>query len=128
MTQMMKLSAEDGHTFDAAIAGDPSSAHGGVVVLQEIFGLNAHIQSLPKRFADAGYYAVAPALFDRAERGVELGYDAEGRERGIALKNAVDNDAIFDVTAAISAAASAGPVTIVGFCWGGRWPGAPRPA
>ena len=119
MTQMMKLSAEDGHTLDAAVAGDPSTAPGGVVVLQEIFGLNAHIRSLPERFAEAGYYAVAPALFDRAERGVELGYDAEGRERGIALKNAVDDDAIFDVTAAISAAAAAGTVTVVGFCWGG---------
>ena len=77
MTQMMKLSAEDGHTLDAAVAGGPSRAHGGVVVLQEIFGLNAHVRSLPERFAEAGYYAVAPALFDRAESGIELGYDAE---------------------------------------------------
>ena len=46
MTQMMKLSTEDGHTLDAAVAGDPSTAHGGVVVLQEIFGLNAHVLSL----------------------------------------------------------------------------------
>ena len=51
MTQMKKLSAEDGHTFDAAVAGDPSDAHGGVVALQEIFGLNAHIRPLPARFA-----------------------------------------------------------------------------
>ena len=121
MTQMMKLSAEDGHTLDAAVAGDPSTAPGGVVVLQEIFGLNAHIRSLPERFAEAGYYAVAPALFDRAERGVELGYDAEGRERGIALKNAVDDDAIFDVTAAISAAAAAGTVTVVGLAGSLAW-------
>ena len=51
MTQMMKLSTEDGHTLDAAVAGDPSTAHGGVVVLQEIFGLNAHIRSLPERLS-----------------------------------------------------------------------------
>ena len=119
MTQMRKLTAEDGHTLDAAVAGDSEVARGGVVVLQEIFGLNAHIRDLPRRFAAAGYYAVAPAMFDRAERGVELRYDAEGRDRGLALKAAVDGDAIFDVSAAITAAAAAGPVVVVGFCWGG---------
>ena len=119
MTQMRKLTAEDGHTLDAAVAGDSEVARGGVVVLQEIFGLNDHVRDLPRRFADAGYYAVAPALFDRAERGVELQYDPEGRDRGLALKAAVDGDAIFDVSAAIAAAATAGPVVVVGFCWGG---------
>jgi len=119
MTHMIRLTAEDGHQFDAAIAGDADSARGGVVVIQEIFGLNAHIRSLPPRFAEAGFYAVAPALFDRATPGIELGYDADGREQGIALKNKVDADALFDVSAAIAAAAAAGPVTIVGYCWGG---------
>jgi carboxymethylenebutenolidase len=119
MTQMMKLTAEDGHTLDAAVAGNSETARGGVVVLQEIFGLNDHIRDLPRRFAEAGYYAVAPALFDRSDRGIELAYDADGRDRGLALKAAVDNDAIFDVSAAISAAASAGPVVVVGYCWGG---------
>lgn len=119
MTQMRKLTAEDGHTLDAAVAGDDAKARGGVVVLQEIFGLNDHIRDLPRRFAEAGYFAVAPALFDRAERGVELPYDPEGRDHGLALKAAVDDDAIFDVSAAITAAAAAGPVAVVGFCWGG---------
>ena len=128
MTQMRKLTAEDGHTLDAAVAGDSETARGGVVVLQEIFGLNDHIRDLPRRFAEAGYYAVAPALFDRAERGVELAYDAVGRDRGLALRAAVDDDAIFDVSAAITAAAAAGPVVVVGFCWAARLPGAPRQA
>ena len=119
MTQTMRITAEDGHTLDAVTAGDPAAARGGVVVLQEIFGLNTHIRDLPGRFAAAGFYAVAPALFDRAEAGVELDYDAEGKERGIELKNAVDADSLFDVSAAIMAAAVAGPVTVVGFCWGG---------
>ncbi|MEX0503661.1 dienelactone hydrolase family protein [Alphaproteobacteria bacterium LSUCC0719] len=119
MTQIKTLTAEDGHTLDAAIAGNSETARGGVVVLQEIFGLNDHIRDLPRRFAEAGYYAVAPALFDRAERGVELDYDPEGRDRGLALKAAVDDDAIFDVSAAIAEAATAGPVVVVGFCWGG---------
>lgn len=116
---MRKLTAEDGHVLDAAIEGDSATARGGVVVLQEIFGLNDHIRDLPGRFAAAGYYAVAPALFDRAERGVALDYNPEGRDRGLALKAAVDGDAIFDVSAAIMAAAAAGPVAVVGFCWGG---------
>ena len=119
MTHMIKIEAEDGHTLEAAVAGDPDTARGGVVVLQEIFGLNRHIRDLPRRFAEAGYYAVAPAMFDRAEPGVELDYNAAGKERGIALKNAVDADALFDVSAAIRAAAAAGPVSVVGFCWGG---------
>lgn len=117
MTQIRKLTAEDGHTLDAAIAGDSETARGGVVVLQEIFGLNDHIRDLPRRFAEAGYYAVAPALFDRAERGVALDYNPDGRDRGLALKAAVDDDAIFDVSAAITAAAAAGPVVVVSLAW-----------
>ena len=119
MSDIIKLTAEDGVELAACVAGDPGNAKGGVVILQEIFGLNAHIRDLPRRFAEAGYYAVAPALFDRAEAGIELNYDADGKTRGIALKNAVDSDSIIDVSAAIGVAASAGPVTIVGFCWGG---------
>ena len=119
MTHMIKIEAEDGHTLEAAVAGDPRTARGGIVVLQEIFGLNKHIRDLPRRFAEAGYYAIAPAMFDRAEPGVKLNYNAAGKERGIALKNAVDADALFDVSAAIRAAAAAGPVSVVGFCWGG---------
>ena len=85
MTHIIKIEAEDGHTLEAAVAGDPNTARGGVVVLQEIFGLNGHIRDLPRRFAEVGYYAVAPAMFDRAEPSVELEYDATGKQRGIAL-------------------------------------------
>lgn len=119
MTEMIQLTAEDGHTLAACVAGDPSTARGGVVILQEIFGLNNHIRDLPRRFAEAGYYAVAPALFDRVEPGIELDYDPDGRTRGIECKNAVDEKAIIDVSAAIAAATASGPVTVVGFCWGG---------
>ena len=119
MSEMIKLTAEDGIELAACVAGDPATAKGGVVVLQEIFGLNAHIQDLPRRFAEAGYYAVAPALFDRAEPGIELDYDSDGKTRGINLKNAVDADTIIDVSAAVDLTRSAGPVSIVGFCWGG---------
>ena len=113
------LTAADGHHFEAVTAGTQSNARGGVVILQEIFGLNPHIRSLPARYAEAGYYAVAPALFDRAEANVSLGYDADGKTRGLALKAAVDAVALNDVAAAISAASAAGPVAVIGFCWGG---------
>ena len=108
MSEMIQLTAEDGVQLSALVAGNPETAKGGVVVLQEIFGLNAHIRDLPGRFAAAGYYAVAPAMFDRAEAGVELDYNADGKDRGIALKNAVDADAIIDVSAAVKLAAKAG--------------------
>lgn len=115
----LTLTADDGHKFEALTAGSATNAKGGVVILQEIFGLNPHIRSLPERYAAAGYYAVAPALFDRVEPGVALAYDADGKSRGMALKNAVDADAMRDVTAAIAAASAAGPVAVIGFCWGG---------
>lgn len=119
MSSMINLRADDGIECAAAIAGDPAAAKGGVVILPEIFGLNAHIRDLPRRYEAAGYYAVAPALFDRAEPGIELEYNNEGKTRGIALKTAVDGDALRDVAAAVKAAAAAGPVAVIGFCWGG---------
>ena len=116
MTTMIKLTADDGKICAAAVAGDPATAKGGIVILQEIFGLNSHILDLPRRYAEAGYYAVAPALFDRAEPGIELEYNNEGKTRGIALKNAVDDDALRDVAAAVKAAEAAGTVAVIGFC------------
>ena len=113
------LTAADSHQFEAVTAGTPTDAKGGVVILQEIFGLNPHIRSLPARYAEAGYYAVAPALFDRAEANVSLDYNADGKTRGLALKAAVDAIVLEDVAAAITAAAAEGPVAIIGFCWGG---------
>jgi carboxymethylenebutenolidase len=123
MTNTISLTASDGAVFDAVTSGEPSNAKGCVIILQEIFGINPHIRSLPARYAAAGYFAIAPALFDRAERGVELEYNADGKARGMALKNAVDANSLTDIAATIAYAASqlpAGtPIGIVGFCWGG---------
>src|SRR5690606_25208388 len=71
-----RLRAADGHEFDAYVAEpEPSSAaRGGVVVVQEIFGVTAHIRRVADRFAAHGYRAIAPAMFDRIERGIELDY------------------------------------------------------
>lgn len=97
-------------------AGTP---RGLVVVAQEIFGVNGHIRDVCARFAQAGFLAVAPALFDRQSRGVELGYDEAGIARGRALKEAADPEqALADLAAARSLAPDF-PAAVVGFCWGG---------
>jgi carboxymethylenebutenolidase len=93
------------------------------VVVQEIFGVNSHIRAVADSYAQEGYLVIAPALFDRAERGIELGYTAADQQRGMALKTAAagndSNSALLDVTAAIEQVDPAGRVGIVGYCWGG---------
>jgi len=81
MGRLIDLSASDGHNFSAYQA-DPSGApKGGLVVIQEIFGVNSHVREVCDGFAADGYLAIAPALFDRAERDVELGYEEEDRQK-----------------------------------------------
>jgi carboxymethylenebutenolidase len=114
----IELTAADGHTFQAYVAGgdDPPA---GIVVVQEIFGVNSHVRSVTDRLAGAGYRVIAPAFFDRVESGVELGYGAEGIEagRGYAVKLNWD-DTMADLHAAVDHLAPR-PVGVVGFCWGG---------
>ena len=120
MGENIELTASDGHTF-AAYRADPSGApKGGVVVIQEIFGANAHIREVADGYAAAGYAAIAPALFDRAERGVELGYDeaAIAKGRDIAFPLGWDGP-LMDIEAAAKALANAGKIRTVGYCWGG---------
>jgi carboxymethylenebutenolidase len=88
--------------------------------VQEIFGINAHIRSVADRYAEAGYLAVAPALFDRAERGQELEYRNEDVARGRELRQRISlDDMVADVAASISHAARAGKVAVIGYCLGG---------
>ncbi|MCB0993981.1 MAG: dienelactone hydrolase family protein [Acidimicrobiales bacterium] len=116
---MTTLTAADGHSFDAYEV-HPDGARATIVVIQEIFGVNPHIRSLVDRFAELGYRAIAPAVFDRVERGVELGYDAEGVAAGRALADQVKWDPVMtDVAATVEHVGGTGPVGIVGFCFGG---------
>ena len=93
---------------------------GGVVVIQEIFGVNAHIRSVTERFATYGYAALAPALFDPVERDVELGYDAAGIARGRELVTAIGFDGALDsIDAAAKALHDVGRIAAIGYCWGG---------
>lgn len=120
----IELTAADGHVLTAHRAEPAGTPIGGVVVIQEIFGVNAHIRSVADRFAEAGFLALAPALFDRTRRGVELAYDAEGLEVGRELAwNAPIDVAILDLEAAADALALelGGPARVgaTGFCYGG---------
>jgi carboxymethylenebutenolidase len=127
MGNTINLKAADGHTLSAYVAG-PRDATKGVVVIQEIFGVNHHMREMADRFAALGYAVVAPALFDRAERGVELGYTqddiAKGRDYRMKLSDA---QVMADVEAA-AAHLSGKKLAIVGYCFGGTvaWWGATR--
>lgn len=116
---MPTISAADGHRFDAYDIGEGTR---GIVMIQEIFGVNDHIRSVADRAAAAGYRVVAPGFFDRAEPGVELGYDAEGRTAGMGYASRLNwDDTMADLTAAVEYLRSQGvtSVGVVGFCWGG---------
>ncbi len=121
MGETIQLTAADGHEFDAYRAEPEGEAKGGVVVIQEIFGVNGHIREVADGFAADGYLAVAPAIFDRFERGVELGYEADDITAGRELKargNENLDNVLADVRAAWEAASAAGKVGITGYCWG----------
>ena len=117
------LTAADGFQSSAYVSEPAGTPKGAIVVLQEIFGVNAHIRSVADRYAAAGYLAIAPAMFDRAEKNVDIGYGPEDMKRGSALKAAVEAlpapGALQDVQAAVDWAARAGKVGVVGYCWGG---------
>jgi carboxymethylenebutenolidase len=115
------IRSDDGFELGAYRADPAGGARAGVVVIQEIFGVNDHIRAVADRYAAHGYRAIAPALFDRVERGVELGYDDEGIAKGIELaRGKIDTDlAVADLRAAAGAVAGGGPVGVVGYCWGG---------
>ncbi len=120
MSKTIELAASDAHRLQAYVAMPGGTPRAGLVVVQEIFGVNAHIRAVADGYARDGYLAVAPALFDRAERNVELGYTPDDRQRGAALKAAVGNERpLLDIAAAIAHAGRAGKVGIVGYCWGG---------
>jgi carboxymethylenebutenolidase len=122
MSQVVKLQAIDGHELDAYVVQPDGKPWGGLVVLQEIFGVNRHIRAVANRFAQEGFYTVAPALFDRIERYVELTDSADDRQKGISIMQSLPlDDTLKDVEAALRYAtnAVAKPAGVVGYCWGG---------
>lgn len=119
-TSTVTLTAGDGHRLSAYRVAPKRSNGAGLVVLQELFGLNAHIREVCDAYGGLGYGVISPALFDRVAPGVDLGYDQPGIESGRKLRAQIGWDAaLADVQAAIDAASAAGPVAVLGYCWGG---------
>ena len=120
MGEFTTLMARDGHEFNAWLAAPSGPTRGVVVLAQEIFGVNRHIRAVADGFAAEGYVTIAPCLYDRIRRGVELGYSekeiAEGRGYRLQIPK---EKTILDLTASINVTKHAGRVAIVGYCWGG---------
>lgn len=120
MGQHISLTASDGHKPGAYRADPPGAPKGGMVVIQEIFGVNNAIRSVCDRLAAAGYAAIAPALFDRVQQGFDSGYSPDEVAKARSFIAKPDWDAMLrDTQAAVAALASCGPTGIVGFCLGG---------
>ena len=123
MGQFTEIKSADGQAVPMYVAQPAGKPKGGIVVIQEIFGVNSHVRSVADGYAAQGYLAVAPAIFHRVRPNVELGYAQEDMTEGMALKAATEAlpspGAMQDIQAAIQHAAQAGKVGIVGFCYGG---------
>jgi carboxymethylenebutenolidase len=120
MGEFNQLMARDGHEFAAWLAPAVGERRGAIVVLQEIFGVNAHIREVADGFAREGYVCIAPALFDRVKRGVELGYSPEDVQLGRGYVLQIPKEKLLaDIAACINVVKHAGPVAAVGYCWGG---------
>jgi carboxymethylenebutenolidase len=125
MSRWITLNSRDGRDVAAYVAEPQGRPKGGVVVLQEIFGVNGHIRSVADSWAAEGYWVIAPSTFHRVQPGVELGYVDSDMQTGFGFKTAVEAlpapGVMDDIQAAIdqAVATSAGKVGIVGYCWGG---------
>lgn len=122
MGEHVTLRASDGHQLDAYVARPAGAPIGGLVVVQEAFGVNSHIRSVADGYAKDGFLAVAPALFDRIQRGVDLGYTGDDMQKGLAISRQLNpDDGVKDVAAALDYARreSGKKAGVIGYCLGG---------
>jgi carboxymethylenebutenolidase len=122
MGEFTTLMARDGHEFNAWLAAPPSKdgARGAVVIAQEIFGVNRHIRRVADDYAAHGYVAIAPCLFDRVRRGIELGYSEAELQQGRGYRLQIPKEkTMLDLAASLNVVKHAGRVAFVGYCWGG---------
>jgi carboxymethylenebutenolidase len=117
----MQLTASDAHQFEAYVPQSPGPQRAALVVIQEIFGVNGHVRAVADDYAGQGYWTIAPALFDRFQPNLELGYGPEDRKRGMQAASQVGLEAALrDVQASVECARELGKkVGVLGFCWGG---------
>jgi carboxymethylenebutenolidase len=116
----ISLHATDGHTLSAYVVRSAQAPRGGLVLLQEIFGLTAHVRSVCDHYAARGYHVVAPALFDRVQRHVELDNSEAGAGIGRELRGRIPwEQTLADVEASLQHISDAGKRATIGYCWGG---------
>ena len=120
MGELTTIMARDGHEFQAYLSPPPGKPLGAVVVLQEIFGINSYIRAVTDSYAKEGYTAIAPSLFDRIRRGIQLGYSPADMEEGRGYVQQLKMEqTLKDVGAAVAVVKHSGRTATVGFCWGG---------
>jgi carboxymethylenebutenolidase len=114
------LMARDGHEFNAWLAAPKGAARGAIVICQEIFGVNHHIRGVADGFAADGYLTIAPCLFDRVRRGIELGYTPAETQQGRGYRMQIPKEkTLLDLAASLNVVKHAGRVAAIGYCWGG---------
>ncbi|MEO6807418.1 MAG: dienelactone hydrolase family protein [Edaphobacter sp.] len=121
MSDWIKLKASDGHELSAYVARPKDEAIGALVLVQEIYGVNAHIRSVADGYAKDGFLVIAPAIFDRFGHGIELTYEGDGQKRAMELYPKLKSaETLLDVAAAYVEAKKAGKgIGVIGFCYGG---------
>lgn len=120
MGEITELTAEDGNKLSAYKALPAGEPKGGVVILQEIFGVNNHIKEVCDGYAEQGYVAIAPALFDRIGPNITLNYEQTDIQTGLGyMKQIAAEDALKDMDAAAKEVSDTGDITVIGYCWGG---------
>jgi carboxymethylenebutenolidase len=120
MGEQIRLNTSGMQCIGAYLAKPTGTSNGGIVVVQEIFGVNAHVRAVADGFAAQGYTAIAPAFFDHVETNLELDYDPASFARGKQLVNEVGIErALEDVASAAESIKSSGKIGVVGYCWGG---------
>jgi carboxymethylenebutenolidase len=121
MSEWVNLKASDGHELSAYVAKSEGEAIGALVLIQEIFGVNAHIRSVADGYAKDGFVVIAPALFDRYEKGVELKYEGEDMKKAFEIYQKLNPDtALLDVAAAYEHLQAEGKaIGVIGYCYGG---------
>jgi carboxymethylenebutenolidase len=120
MGEFTTLMARDGHEFNAWLSGPKTGARGAIVLAQEIFGVNRHIRRVADDYAAQGYVTIAPCLFDRIRRGIELGYSEVEVQEGRGYRLQIPKEkTLLDLSASLNVVKHAGRVAVVGYCWGG---------
>jgi carboxymethylenebutenolidase len=120
MSEYVTLTAADGQELSAYVARPEGEAIGALVVVQEIFGINAHIRSVADGYAKDGFLVIAPALFDRFEKGVELKYEGEDLQKAYGLYQQLKPEtALLDVAAGFAHVKGDHKTGVIGYCYGG---------